>query len=268
MRDIDKAVKLYGMMADRCEKSGFAPRQAQVYREMAELMHGCETTEEASVKIRNSKYWLAPGAARMQDKFAALEKASRENGMFDVAGVYQKKIAEIDADPRAMYETGCEQTAMNLKIPYIRTYEAFAQIYECYLILSCCNVHDERKIKSTIKNLNDSLTKLSKPSSDFAALAALDKFRELIPANDEGYACFVKAVPRLSANGPDFGAERKQIEEEFASMLEILSSEKNAVMETGKINRAKYKRSEVIVIPPDSKDGTYTYAGEEVTDYE
>ena len=268
MRDIDKALKLYGMMADRCEKSGFAPRQAQVYREMVEFMRGCETAEEASVKIRNSKYWLAPSAALMQDKFAAFEKASRENGMPDVAEVYQKKIAEIDADPQAMYETGYEQTAQNLKIPYIRTYEAFARIYECYLTLSCCNAIDESRIESTRKNLNESLAVLSKPSPDFAVLAAMDRFRELVPANDEGYARFVNAVPRLSANGPDFGAERKQIEEEFSEMVRMLSTEKGAVMEVGKRNMAKCKRSEVIVIPPDSKDGAYTYTGEEATDYE
>ncbi|NLF80612.1 MAG: hypothetical protein GX572_05415, partial [Clostridia bacterium] len=102
MRDIDKSLKLYGMMADRCEKSGYAPRQAQVYREMVIFMQDCATTAEAAAKIRSSKYFLAPGAALLQDKLAALAKASRENRMPDVADVYLKKIAEIDADVGAM----------------------------------------------------------------------------------------------------------------------------------------------------------------------
>lgn len=268
MGDIDKALKLYGMMADRCEKSGHAPRQAQIYREMVEFMQGCETAAEATVKIRNSKYFLAPSAALMQDKLAAFEKASRENGMDDVANVYQKKIGEIEADIEAMYETGYEQTAQNLKIPYIQTYEAFCTVYDCYVTLSCCSSADDALIKSTMQSLNTSLNKLVKPSSDFTQLAEMQTFRELIPANEEGYARFVRTVPRLSASGPDFAAEKQRIQEEIEKTHALITAEKDTVMKAGREHFAKIKRAQVLVVAPDSKDGGYTYIDEEVMSFE
>lgn len=268
MRDIDKALKLYGMMADRFEKSGLAPRQARVYREMAEFMQDCETAAEAAEKIKNSEFFLAPSAALLQDKLAALERASRENGMPDVADVYRQKIEEIDAAVEAMYETGYEMTARNLKSPYIQTYEAFSNIYDCYVTLSCCSADDAVTIKSAMQDLRESLGKLARPLSDFAGLAALPKFRDLIPATDAGYNRFVEAVPRLSAEGPDFAAEKRHVQEEFEKAAASLSSEKEAVMEAGRANREKVRRSQVLVIAPDSKSGAYSYENEEVMGFE
>ncbi len=268
MRDIDKALKLYSMMAERCEKSGSAPRQARVYREMVAFMEDCETAEEATEKIRKSKYFLAPGAALLQDKLAALEKASRENDMPDVAAVYRKKIEEIDADVGAMYETGYEVTAQNLKVPYIQTREAFSNIYNCYLTLSCCSALDDVAIRNTLQNLGESLGKLRKPSTDFEELAALPVFRTLIPAGDAGYARFVRAVPLLAANGPDFSAEKEAIKEEFEKTMALLSGEEAAVESAGRANLAKVRRSQVLAVAPDTKSGSYSYMEEEVMSFE
>ncbi|MGI6174760.1 MAG: hypothetical protein ACOYJC_01090 [Christensenellales bacterium] len=264
MGGIHKALKLYGMMADRCEKSGYAPRQAQVYREMVSFMQDCETAEEAAAKIRSSKYFLAPGAALMQDKLAALEKASRENHMPDVADVYRKKIEEIDADIGAMYETGYEMTARNLKIPYIQTCEAFANIYNCYLTLSCISAANEALIQSTRKDLNESMAKLVKPSPDFTELSALPMFRALIPATDAGYARFVRTVPVLHTNGPDFTDEKQRIQEEYDKTHPLLSAEKEVIVRAGNESAAKIRRAQVVVVSPDSKSGSYTYIDEEV----
>ncbi|MGI5849504.1 MAG: hypothetical protein ACOX8Q_05505 [Christensenellales bacterium] len=268
MGDIDKALKLYGMMADRCEKSGHAPRQTQVYREMVAFMQGCETAEEASAKIRNSKYFLAPSAALMQDKFAALEQASRENHMPDVADVYRKKIEEIDADIGAMYETGYEMTARNLKIPYIQTCEAFANIYNCYLTLSCRSTLDDVAIQHAIKDLREAMGKLVKPSSNFTELAALTMFRALIPATDAGYARFVQAVPALHTNGPDFAAEKQRVQEEYDKVCGLISAEKETIICAGNESAEKIRRAQVMVVAPDSKSGSYTYMDEEVIRFE
>lgn len=271
MKEIDKALKLYTMMARRLEESGHAPRQARVYREMVEFMKDCETAAEAAEKIKNSPYYLAPGAALLQDKLAALERGARENDMDDVAEVYRKKIGEIDDDVQNMYVTGYEMTARNLKMPYIQTWEAFSTIYDCYVTLSCCSAADKVAIKSALKDLREALGRLTKPSAEFAALAALPRFRRLIPATDEGYRGFVEAVPRLASQGSDFAAEERQIEAELAKTRTLLSSnpaEKEAVEESGRDNFAKVKRSQVLVLAPDSKDGRYTYSGEEVMDFE
>jgi hypothetical protein len=268
LRDIDKALKLYNMMAERCEKSGFAPRQAQIYREMAAFMQDCETAEDASAKIRSSKYFLAPSTALMQDKFAALEKASRENHMPDVADVYREKIEQIDADIGAMYETGYEMTARNLKIPYIQTCEAFSNIYNFYLTLSCVSVTNSALIQSTMKDLGEAMGKLVKPSSDFTELSALPMFRALIPATDEGYARFVRAVPALYADGPDFAAEKQRVQQEYDEIGSLLSEKKETVIRAGNESAAKVRRAQVMVIAPDTKSGSYTYIDEEVMRFE
>ena len=263
MSDIDKALTLYGMMADRCERSGFAPRQARVYREMTEFMRGCATAAEAAEKIKNSKYFLAPSAALLQDKLAAQEKAARENEMPDVADVYKKKIAEIDANPQAMYETGYERTAQNLKIPYYQTYEAFSEIYACYAQLCCVAVNDDIKIRNTTENLRAAMSRLQKPSSDFTTLASIARFRRLIPVNDERYALFVKTAPAINKNGPDYGPEKAAVQKEFETLREFISNSDDAVIKeiigTGTRLREKQRRTKVVVVPPDSKAGKYSF---------
>lgn len=263
MRDIDKALKLYTMMADRCEKNGFSPHQAKVYREMVEFMRGCETAEEASVKIKNSKYYLAPGAAVLQDNLSAMEKACREINMPEAADVYKKKIEEIDADPKAMYETGYERTAGNIKTQYMETYNAFMIIYVIYMESRCRNIMSYRR--SIVEMLNEEFKKLSRPSSDFTVLAKLPKFRELIPANDLGYARFTEAIPKLAANEPDYTENRRWLDDTFKQMKEIIKPEREAIRETGKGNIARTMQSAAIAVPGDSKTSVYTYTDEETS---
>ena len=266
MKDIEKAIKLYSLLAARCEQTGYSPRQAKVYREMVDFMQDCETADEAAVKIRNSKYFLAPSAALLQDKLAALEKASRESEMPEIADVYQKKIEEIDADPAAMYETGYDATVKNLKKAYFDTYNAFVQIFVAYFKLSCYSITDDAGINSATDALKTNFAALSKPSSDFAELAALEKFRTLIPVTNEAYARFVKEAPMLAANGPDYEAEKKAVEEELKELKKLYSSEKEAIVEAGKANAQKTKQSQVIAVPPDSQTGSYTYIEEKIID--
>ena len=267
MKDIEKAIKLYGMMAARCEKTDYSPRQAKVYREMVDFMQDCATADEAMLKIRNSKYFLAPSAALMQDKLAATEKALRESDMPEIAEVYQKKIEEIEADPAAMYEAGYVATVKNLKKAYFDTYNAFMQIFVAYFQLSCCNVFNDVAINGSMHALKTNFATLSKPCSDFIQLAAMKNFRELIPVTDEAYARFVREAPLLAAKGPDYEAEKKSIAEEVKALEKLLTAEKKAVMEAGKANRQKMKRSRVIAVPPDSQTGAYTYRDEKVINY-
>jgi hypothetical protein len=167
-----------------------------------------------------------------------------------------------------MYETGYEMTARTLKIPYIQTCEAFSNIYDCYLTLSCCGAMDDVAIRDAMQRLNESLGKLVKPSSNFTELAALPMFRALVPANDEGYARFVRAVPALYANGPDFAAEKQWIQEEYDKTRTLLGGERTAVMGAGRASAAKIRRSQVLVVAPDSKSGSYAYMDEEVSRFE
>ncbi|NLA25839.1 MAG: hypothetical protein GX878_00430, partial [Firmicutes bacterium] len=151
---------------------------------------------------------------------------------------------------------------------YIQTREAFAGIYNCYLTLSCCSALDDVAIRNTLQNLREALGKLRKPATDFEELAALPAFRALIPASDAGYARFVRTVPLLTANGPDFAAEKERIKEEFEQTLALLSGEKAAVKSAGRANLAKVRRSQVLAVAPHTKAGSYSYMEEEVTGFE
>lgn len=255
-------------MAERFEKSGYAPHQTQIYREMVQFLGGCETAAEATLKLKESKYSLALGAALVQDKLAALAKAALENDMPEAAVVYQDKIAEIDADVTAMYETGYEQTAKNIKIQYIQTYEAFADVFDCYLTLSGSVAGDEVVIQGALRDLNEALSRLVKPSADFTELAVLPRFRKLIPANDVGYSNFVRAVPLLQAKGPDFVAEMQQLKADFERTLPLIAPEQETLKNAAQVNLKKIKRSQVLVTPPIARSGGYVYSDEEVTAYE
>lgn len=264
MKDIEKAVRLYEKMADRHRSSGYGDAQARVYREMAEFMQDCETVREAHEKIKGSKYYLAPGAALLQDKLAAFAKASAENEMADVAQVFEDKIKEIDADVNAMYELGYERKAMNLKIPYLETFEAFGRLYGHYLNLFHGNLADYTSADSALKDLRANLAKLLKPDSDFSVLSRSERFRQLIPVTDEGYKIFAEQVAGVAKSDPDFSYKKQAQEEEFKKAKEALKSEKTAVVEAGNYNKAGLKRSQVTVVAPDSKEGSYTYTNEEV----
>lgn len=259
--NVTKAIALYEMMARRHAGSGHAPRQAQIYAAMAELMRDCETVQEAHEKIKHSKYYLAPGAALLQDKLDALLRASAENDMPDVATIYDEKIAKIDADVQAMYELGYERRAMNARIPYIETLEAFGTLYGHYLQLTCGNTADDTAMNSARNDLNGALSKLSKPDADFSALAQREKFRQLVPVTDEGYEKFVEGV---IGGGADGSRVKERLDSEFAKTKAALRAEHKEIMETGRRSLANLRKSRVTVHAPDTKDGRYSYTDEEV----
>ncbi len=264
MTDIDKAVHLYNLMADRLEKSGHAPRQAKIYREQADFIRDCRTLAEASEKIKNSPYYLAPGAALLQDKLAALARASEESGMPDVAEVYWDKIQDIDADVAAMYETGYEVRARNLKQPYLETLEAFSAIYRAYLTLEGLSALDSVGRKSAIGDLRSALSQLKKPSSHFEELANLPAFRRLVEADETGYRIFVQAIPRLATQEPDLAATLEAIEAEFKQTLEGLPTLQNAVKAAGQANAGRIRRAQALAQAPSSRQGDYQFSQEEV----
>lgn len=121
MQDIDQAIELYKLMAKRCLDSGFAPYQGQVYTEMSDFMSDCTSAEEAMMKIKNSKYYLAPSVALMKDKLTALKNAALSHSMPIVADIYQHKLNEIDQNPAAIYETGYEKDAQNQKLGLVNS---------------------------------------------------------------------------------------------------------------------------------------------------
>lgn len=268
MTDMERAILLYRRMADRLEKSGRAPRQARVYRETIEFMADCQSLEEAMDKIRKSPLFLAPGAALVQDKLAALGTAAQEMGMPDLAQVYQDKIQAIDEDIAALYETGYETRARNLKIPYLTSLEAWTKIYQAYLTLTSRSALDQTGIKEGQKELQEALGQLQKPSDRWQDLAHLPAFRAMVPAQDSGYQAFLQALPQLINQGPDYQGESQAIENLYQETLAQLSQEAQAVMAVGRANQAKVRRAQALAKAPSSKTGSYQFSEEEVKGFE
>ena len=267
MTDIDKAVKLYSLMADRLESSGRAPRQARVSREQADLIRDCRNLAEATEKIKNSPYFLAPGAALLQDKLAALAQASEASGMPDVAEVYWDKIEAIESDIAAMYETGYEVRARNLKQPYLETLEAFSALYRAYITLSGLSALDSTGRESALKDLREALGRLRKPSDVFKELALLPNFRRLVEADDAAYGLFVQAIPRLAAEGPDLREELEGIEAEFERTRAGLPALQDPVKRAGKANAGRIRRAQALAQAPSSPRDSYQFSQEEVEAY-
>lgn len=264
MLDIKQSITLYNMMADRLEKSGKAPSQASVYREMVDFISECSTVEEAAKKIKNSKYFLAPSAALVKDKLTVLRDVAEESQLIDLVKVYDSKLAEIDEDVQNIYEAGYERTAQNIKIKYSETLEAFCHLYEVYVILSCDSAGDNEEKQSYINEIHDSLSKLSTPTSDFIQLTKNPKFRELIPATDQGYGKFVAAISDLSAFDFFHSKELDDIDREADAAWEEISSAKDMIKENGRNVLGNIKKSRVTVVSPKDENGHYEYINEVV----
>ena len=259
VKDIDKSIKLYEMMMNRCVKNGFSKKQATVYQEIIDLMKTCATAKEASKKIKNSKYFILPSACVLQDKLMALSLASKENDMGEVADIYEKKVNEIESDIQSIYETGYGKIALDKKNDYLNTYYAFLEIYIAYLTLSCAMATDKDQINNTIKNIDESLKKLIMPSSNFDILVKDKNFRRLINANDIGYKSFGDEITSLSNKSKELEAEVGIMEKEFSDVWDVVLAGKEKIMETGISYIEGTKASGVIVISPKEKTGSYTF---------
>lgn len=264
MSDIQRAIELYTLMAQRCEATGVSDYQAAVYREMINFMGDCKTISEATQKIKNSKYFLAPSVALMKDRMTSLKIAAQENGIPELADVYQAKLDEIEADIGAIYETGYEQAAQNVKIRYAKAIEAFCNAYNSYLTLCCSAANDTDAINSAKKDLNEAFEVFALLNKDFSVLASDPFMRKLIPANDEGYARFVREAPQIRASGIEYREELDKIAEQARSEWETMSKQKDSIRQTGKKNLEKVRKSRVTVVSPNVPDGKYSYIDEEV----
>lgn len=184
--------------------------------------------------------------------------------MPDVAAVYWDKIQAIEDDIAAMYQTGYETRAANLKRPYLETFEAFASLYRTYLTLSGQSALDTSGRESMLKDLREALGRLQKPSTSFEELAGLPAFRRLVEADDAAYGSFVQAVPRLAAHGPDLASTLEAIEADWKKTLSELQVNQGPVKAAGQANQGRVRRAQALAEAPSSRQGTYQFSQEEV----
>ena len=264
MSDIKRARELYSKMADRFSQSGFAPRQARTYRELADFIKDCPSAQAAADKIKDSPYQLGLGAALLQDKLAALERASAEQGLEDVAAVYREKIEAISKDVQAMYETGYEARARSLKTPYLTTLEAFSDAFDSYLALAAANAADAQAGPRALEELKQALARLEKPSDDPRVLADLPPFRTLLPLGDPGCQRFIEEVTAVASLQASLEAEQAELTAEVQALQAALTGQEEALKQAGQATAALMGRANALALAPDHTGGCYSYQEEVV----
>lgn len=229
MLKLENSVKLYEMTRDRCGASEFCKHQAKVYAEMVDFIAACDSVEDSMQKIKNSEYYLAPSAALVKDKLEAEKKFALEHDMQDLADVYDTKIHEIDEDGSSMYTNDYSSKAQTIKFDYVNSLTAFGNIFVSYVTYNCSgedvHVSDIKKQEGYIKY----------PVSDFAEVAKLDIYRNLVTLNDEAYNKFVSDVCEILNGGKveSFADLANEDAYDVEAEFEILSSNKEALQAKG-----------------------------------
>jgi len=247
MSNINTAVQLYEMMAQRFEKTGWTPAQAAVYREMATFMKNeCATLEEATAKIRNSHLFDAPAVALMKDKIHAYIRAAKDDEIEGVEEVYRQKLAEIDRNPASIHDPAFFTTAHNIYIKYLGRLNAFINIYGNYL----CGVESDFKAD----NMNDAFKDLERYGGDFAQCAKRPEFRELVPISDEAYNNFVKNALFYHSNPPDdtklWNEIKKQVDDVYDNVVAVCDE---------RLRTWKEKCGACLITAPPDQNGDYKY---------
>lgn len=259
MSSVELSLELYNLMLKRLESTGVSEYQAQIYRELIELLKTCEDMEEAKEKFKEPRYYLGPSIALMQDKITAFKNAAMENGMPDVAAVYEKKLKEIEADNNEIYVAGHEQTALSLKVKHIQSMEAFVNIYNAYATLMCNYSNGQSEKENNEKDLRRAFDSLINMGRDFNELAKIERYRRLVLIDDAGYEKFVKEAPEIASKGIDFTGERDKCFKESIEAWEKVKSNKDAIKAKGTEFLSKQKRAYVVAMAPDSVQGRYEY---------
>ncbi len=264
MSDANKAVELYQLMASRCKAGKFTQNQATIYAEMAEFLKDCESAEEMQEKIKNSKYYLAPGVAQTKDMIFALSEAAVANDLPEVKAICDKQLEKIAQDENAMYDSAYQTEAMGIMNKYSQTLEAFASIFECYIQFNFMEETEDEDIAKIQDKMNRAFGSLSLPSVDFKELSKVGKFRDLIFLNDGEYEEFINKAESYKTSAPSFKEELAAAQDETGRVWDTINSQKAEITNFGKAQLDKTRIKLCTVIAPNSKDGKYVFENEEV----
>ena len=119
-------------------------------------------------------------------------------GWTDVAELCDDIIRKIEADPYYTFtHSGLWGDIQARKDGWLRTIEGFHRLFVDFMEYDDTRSEPGRALSCIAEDLR----MLSKPSADFATLAALPQFRALIDCNDEYYKEFIDTVIRAAATG-------------------------------------------------------------------
>lgn len=198
MSDTKSTKELYGLYVRRfgdCERT---PHQAEYYRKWLALLEECSSNEEAEERSKENGLYTGGAAAVAMDRVVANKQAAEHMGWTDVAELCDDIIRIIKADPYYTFtHTSLWADIQALKNRWLKTIEAFHHLFVDFREYDDTRSEPDRAVSAIVADLK----MLSKPSSDFATLAAMPSFRALIDCSDEYYKEFTAAISKVAAGG-------------------------------------------------------------------
>ena len=258
MDKVQKSAEYYQLVADRMEKSGLSHYQAKVYKELTQLVLSCGSIEEIREKMKKEGYYESPAQALYLDKFAALEKAAKQNDFTELALIYKERVDEVKSDFLKMYETGYNNKVIAFYTKLSSKLTSFYEIYSNYITYKTSNIfdHSYKRSLDAIREFQKSLNGLG---TDFVSVANEKYFRDHIALEDVAYAAFVSETETLFHKfGPE-AMEEQSVRSLGDAAWAILKDKKSEAQEILKKENARSKRSVFIAVPPKDVNGKYEF---------
>lgn len=198
MSDTRTTKELYRLYVQRFGSCPRTPYQAAYYKKWLDLLNACSSNEEAEAKSKENGLYTAGAAAVVMDRVFAHKAAAEQLGWTDVADLCGDILRKIEADPYYPFtHSSLWGDIQALQNGWLKTIEGFHQLFADFLEFDDTRSDADR----AMAQFTTDAKMLSKPSSDFATLAALPAFRALIDCSDAYYQEFTNTVGKALASG-------------------------------------------------------------------
>lgn len=252
MRDTRTTKELYRLYVQRFGSCPRTPYQAAYYRKWLDLLNACSSEEEAEAKSKENGLYTAGVAAAVMDRVFAHKEAAEKLGWTDVADLCGDLLQKIEADPYYPFtHSSLWDDIQTLRNGWLRTIAGFHRLFADFQEFDDTRSDAGR----ALSQIADDVKMLSKPSSDFATLAAMPSFRALIACSDAYYQEFADTIGKAIASGQldtiSWGTQASQAEmEELWEKRDLVSSECTDWYQQG-------VRPPCVRLSPDTPDGKY-----------
>ena len=252
MDEMKTTKELYGLYVRRFGDCPRTPYQAEYYKKWLDLLNSCSSNEEAEDKSKENGLYTAGAAAVAMDRVFANKQAAEALGWTDVAEFCDEIIGKIKADPYYTFTHSSLWIDLQAKKNgWLRTIDGFHRLFVDFREYDDTRTEAER----ALRNIAEDLKMLSKPSSDFAALASLPRFRALIDCSDEYYKEFTDTISKAIATGHldtiEWSPGERQQE------INDLWDKRDTLTEECRHWYSQEVKSPCVRLSPDTPDGKY-----------
>lgn len=259
MDKIQQSGAYYQLLVDRMEKTEQSPHQAQVYKEIKQLVLSCSSLEEIQEKMKKEGYYESPTQALYLDKITALENAAKQNGFTELALIYKERFDEVKLDSHKMFETGYHNKVLAFYTELSSRLSAFYEIYSNYLIYKTSNIFDH-SYKNSLDSMRENQKTLNGLGTDFRSISNEKHFRDHIVLDDAAYSKFVSETETLFQKFKYDATEEQSVRNLGDAAWAILKDKKTEIQEILKKENARSKRSAFIAVPPKDINGKYDFS--------